>query len=158
MIPSNTIRGSDSGSTMKTTTGKRERKRRFPHVKRSVGGRGVKVVYFSNPVKVKTSVSEFRATVQELTGRGSDLVRLMKTAEQSEIHGVADEASLRSISQGVALKQCDAGDFSAGRKYGSYPPAENESPAEWDSLVCWPSDGDLLSFDFEDYALLDVLN
>ncbi|XP_057505537.1 sigma factor binding protein 1, chloroplastic-like [Actinidia eriantha] len=29
----------------------------------------IKVVYISNPMKVKTSASEFRALVQELTGR-----------------------------------------------------------------------------------------
>ncbi|KAI3844237.1 hypothetical protein MKX03_032308 [Papaver bracteatum] len=33
----------------------------------------VKVVYISNPMKVKTSVSEFRSLVQELTGRDSDI-------------------------------------------------------------------------------------
>ncbi|OVA05657.1 VQ [Macleaya cordata] len=33
----------------------------------------IKVVYISNPMKVKTSVSEFRSLVQELTGRDSDL-------------------------------------------------------------------------------------
>ncbi|RZC77664.1 hypothetical protein C5167_001853 [Papaver somniferum] len=33
----------------------------------------VKVVYISNPMMVKTSVSEFRSLVQELTGRDSDI-------------------------------------------------------------------------------------
>ncbi|KAI3967364.1 hypothetical protein MKW92_052453 [Papaver armeniacum] len=33
----------------------------------------VKVVYISNPMKVKTSVSEFRSLVQELTGRDYDI-------------------------------------------------------------------------------------
>ncbi|KAI3849716.1 hypothetical protein MKW98_026630 [Papaver atlanticum] len=33
----------------------------------------VKVVYISNPMKVKASVSEFRSLVQELTGRHSDI-------------------------------------------------------------------------------------
>lgn len=33
----------------------------------------IKVVYISNPVKFTTSASEFRALVQELTGRDSDL-------------------------------------------------------------------------------------
>ncbi|XP_042501330.1 uncharacterized protein LOC122079139 [Macadamia integrifolia] len=33
----------------------------------------IKVVYISSPMKVKTSASEFRALVQELTGRDSDL-------------------------------------------------------------------------------------
>ncbi|XP_043692875.1 sigma factor binding protein 1, chloroplastic-like [Telopea speciosissima] len=36
----------------------------------------IKVVYISNPMKVKTSASEFRALVQELTGRDSDLSRI----------------------------------------------------------------------------------
>lgn len=32
----------------------------------------VKVVYISNPMKVKTSASQFRALVQQLTGRDAD--------------------------------------------------------------------------------------
>ncbi|KAK1386568.1 Sigma factor binding protein 2 [Heracleum sosnowskyi] len=32
----------------------------------------VKVVYISNPMKVNTSVSQFRALVQQLTGRNAD--------------------------------------------------------------------------------------
>ncbi|KAL3534624.1 hypothetical protein ACH5RR_003085 [Cinchona calisaya] len=35
--------------------------------------RPVKVVYISNPMKVKTSASEFRALVQELTGKDADV-------------------------------------------------------------------------------------
>lgn len=35
----------------------------------------VKVVYISSPMKVKTCASNFRALVQELTGRDSDLSR-----------------------------------------------------------------------------------
>ncbi|CAL9025187.1 unnamed protein product [Prunus brigantina] len=34
---------------------------------------GIKVVYISNPMKVRTSASEFRALVQELTGQDSEL-------------------------------------------------------------------------------------
>uniref|UniRef100_A0A2N9HD59 VQ domain-containing protein n=1 Tax=Fagus sylvatica TaxID=28930 RepID=A0A2N9HD59_FAGSY len=33
----------------------------------------IKVVYISNPMKVKTSASQFRALVQELTGQDSEL-------------------------------------------------------------------------------------
>ncbi|KAI8559199.1 hypothetical protein RHMOL_Rhmol04G0154600 [Rhododendron molle] len=33
----------------------------------------VKIVYISNPMKVKTTASEFRALVQELTGRDSGM-------------------------------------------------------------------------------------
>ncbi|KAI3719676.1 hypothetical protein L6452_20578 [Arctium lappa] len=35
----------------------------------------LKVVYISSPMKVKTSASKFRALVQELTGRHSDISR-----------------------------------------------------------------------------------
>ncbi|OIW12309.1 hypothetical protein TanjilG_06098 [Lupinus angustifolius] len=33
----------------------------------------IKVVYISNPMKVKTSVSEFRTLVQELTGKDAEM-------------------------------------------------------------------------------------
>ncbi|KAL6989746.1 hypothetical protein U1Q18_015497 [Sarracenia purpurea var. burkii] len=39
----------------------------------------VKVVYISSPVKVTACVSSFRALVQKLTGRNSDLSRLVQT-------------------------------------------------------------------------------
>ncbi|CAK7336494.1 unnamed protein product [Dovyalis caffra] len=45
------------------------------HAKRSK--KGIKVVYISSPMKVNTSASEFRALVQELTGKDSDATRLM---------------------------------------------------------------------------------
>lgn len=38
----------------------------------------VKVVYISTPMKVKTSASRFRSLVQELTGRHSDIARIME--------------------------------------------------------------------------------
>ncbi|CAH9095701.1 unnamed protein product [Cuscuta europaea] len=39
----------------------------------------VKVVYISSPMKVKTSASRFRSLVQQLTGRHSDIARIMET-------------------------------------------------------------------------------
>lgn len=41
-------------------------------------GKGIKVVYISSPMKVETSASEFRALVQELTGRDSDAAGFME--------------------------------------------------------------------------------
>lgn len=38
----------------------------------------IKVVYISNPVRVKVSASQFRALVQGLTGRDSDLAEVEK--------------------------------------------------------------------------------
>ncbi|KAJ4969914.1 hypothetical protein NE237_003013 [Protea cynaroides] len=43
------------------------------HSKSKKKSKPIRVVYISNPMKVKTSASEFRALVQELTGRDSDL-------------------------------------------------------------------------------------
>ena len=45
------------------------------HTRRSK--KAIKVVYISSPMKVKTSASEFRALVQELTGKDSDAERFL---------------------------------------------------------------------------------
>ncbi|KAJ8646416.1 hypothetical protein MRB53_008164 [Persea americana] len=53
----------------------------------------IKVVYISNPMKVKTSVSQFRALVQGLTGRDSDLADIKKNLAidgMDELQRVAD--------------------------------------------------------------------
>ncbi|XVE52307.1 hypothetical protein DITRI_Ditri02bG0112500 [Diplodiscus trichospermus] len=42
------------------------------HSKRSNCRKDMKVVYISSPMKVKTCASQFRALVQELTGKDSD--------------------------------------------------------------------------------------
>ncbi|KAI5317847.1 PREDICTED: sigma factor binding [Prunus dulcis] len=44
-----------------------------PNKKSKTKKQGIKVVYISNPMKVRTSASEFRALVQELTGQDSEL-------------------------------------------------------------------------------------
>ncbi|URE10670.1 hypothetical protein MUK42_03825 [Musa troglodytarum] len=46
----------------------------------------IKVVYISNPMKVKASVAEFRSVVQELTGQDSDIAGFSK-------YGAADTES-----------------------------------------------------------------
>lgn len=44
----------------------------------------VKVVYISSPMKVKICASQFRALVQQLTGRDSDVARFMEDKEKQE--------------------------------------------------------------------------
>ena len=44
----------------------------------------IKVVYISNPMKVKTSASQFRALVQELTGQDSELPDPTKYSNKDE--------------------------------------------------------------------------
>ncbi|KAM0914193.1 hypothetical protein ACQ4PT_011725 [Festuca glaucescens] len=41
--------------------------------RRGGGGKGIKVVYISSPMKLTASAEEFRAIVQELTGRYSNV-------------------------------------------------------------------------------------
>lgn len=53
------------------------------HAKRSK--KAIKVVYISSPMKVKTTASEFRALVQELTGKDSDAARFMDINGADEI-------------------------------------------------------------------------
>ena len=43
-----------------------------PNKTKKIANKPVKVVYISNPMKVKTSASEFRALVQELTGQDAE--------------------------------------------------------------------------------------
>ncbi|KAM6548035.1 hypothetical protein CsatB_019711 [Cannabis sativa] len=52
----------------------------------------VKVVYISNPMKVKTSASEFRALVQELTGQDAEFPDPTKfeAADKEEDYGTED--------------------------------------------------------------------
>ncbi|EPS59524.1 sigma factor binding protein 1 [Genlisea aurea] len=45
----------------------------------------VKVVYIGNPMRYKTSISEFKALVQELTGGGPSSSEAVK--ETSGVHG-----------------------------------------------------------------------
>ncbi|XP_030487824.1 uncharacterized protein LOC115704758 [Cannabis sativa] len=59
--------------------------------------KGVKVVYISSPMKVKTSASEFRALVQELTGINSDAERYMENNNINGV-GVGSDTSLSSYS------------------------------------------------------------
>ncbi|CAK9133637.1 unnamed protein product [Ilex paraguariensis] len=54
----------------------------------------VKVVYISSPMKVKTCASKFRATVQELTGRNSDVSRIM---ESHSHEAVSDQTASNSM-------------------------------------------------------------
>ncbi|KAH1194576.1 Sigma factor binding protein 2, chloroplastic [Glycine max] len=48
----------------------------------------VKVVYISNPMKIKTSASEFRALVQELTGQDAE-----SPPDPSRFHGFHPDSS-----------------------------------------------------------------
>lgn len=147
---------------------KREGKRRTSSRKS-----GVKVVYISSPMKVKTSASEFRMIVQELTGRDSDVVRIMEaTTNDSTDHHRTGNSSHLSTAHHEKQHQ-----FNGTVYYGlsdSYPgvgdnnhfPFESESPTESESFV----DGNLFSMPhversfrennfpivFQEPALLDV--
>ncbi|KDP29260.1 hypothetical protein JCGZ_16649 [Jatropha curcas] len=56
-----------------TTATVQENKKRAPKRIKKVKKQPMKVVYITNPIKFKTSASQFRALVQELTGQDSEL-------------------------------------------------------------------------------------
>ncbi|XP_014524587.1 uncharacterized protein LOC106780797 [Vigna radiata var. radiata] len=53
----------------------------------------IKVTYISSPVKVKTSASNFRALVQELTGQYSNLAETSMPMEEENEHLVKTRQS-----------------------------------------------------------------
>ncbi|XP_059311109.1 uncharacterized protein LOC132062586 [Lycium ferocissimum] len=69
---------------MKCKNNKKQRKRDDHNSKKS----NVKVVYISTPMKVKTSATRFRSLVQELTGRDSDIARIMETNGMTEFEDI----------------------------------------------------------------------
>ncbi|KAK4339454.1 hypothetical protein RND71_040916 [Anisodus tanguticus] len=69
---------------MKCKNNKKQRKRDDHNSKKS----NVKVVYISTPMKVQTSASRFRSLVQELTGRDSDIARIMETNGVTEFEDI----------------------------------------------------------------------
>ncbi|XP_020594690.1 uncharacterized protein LOC110034789 [Phalaenopsis equestris] len=48
-----------------------------PNPKPNKNHEPLKVVYFSNPIRVTTSAAGFRGVVQELTGRDSDIAEIL---------------------------------------------------------------------------------
>ncbi|XP_022744083.1 uncharacterized protein LOC111295010 [Durio zibethinus] len=52
--------------------------------KKNNNNKPIKVVYISNPMKVKTSASKFRALVQELTGQDAELPDPTKFTDTDE--------------------------------------------------------------------------
>lgn len=59
--------------------------------KRNNHKKDVKVTYISSPMKVKTSPSNFRALVQELTGQASNIAELMFVESDCEAHYAHDD-------------------------------------------------------------------
>ncbi|KAK7334663.1 hypothetical protein VNO80_26424 [Phaseolus coccineus] len=53
----------------------------------------VKVTYISSPMKVKTSASNFRALVQELTGQASNVAEMFVEADYYNYDGVLDDGN-----------------------------------------------------------------
>lgn len=153
---------------------RRESKRRSP------GKTGAKVVDISSPMKVKTSASEFRATVQELTARDSDVARLMESTNEATCHHSRANITshLSSISnygeeqhQSRGTLYCSSDDAFTGEYFNHA--FKKESPGESDPLLVEGFDGNLyfsmprverslgenkFPLVFQESAWLDVLN
>lgn len=68
----------------------------------------VKVVYISNPMKVKTSAAEFRALVQELTGQDADMPDPTRFSDTESVGGRVHQeevsTQLKSLEDDDVLK------------------------------------------------------
>ncbi|KAF8022188.1 hypothetical protein BT93_G2363 [Corymbia citriodora subsp. variegata] len=106
--------------------------------RRSSAEKGIKVVYISSPMKVKTSAADFRATVQGLTGRDSDVARFMDPdggggGEKPQGRGVDERGFVAagdyymSGNGGISNNNCGFG-------INSHNNASCDSPTESDSV------------------------
>lgn len=76
----------------------------------------VKVVYISSPVKVKTCASRFRALVQELTGRDSDVSRYME-ANNVSYHDDSQQVHVVDHNNSVSDRVSDSTTTSSENSY-----------------------------------------
>ncbi|XP_039070939.1 uncharacterized protein LOC120217992 [Hibiscus syriacus] len=87
--------------------GVRQRKSNKKHSKRRNSNRDIKVVYISSPMKVMTCASQFRALVQELTGKDSDAaVRFMDDDDNVSDNSPTYSSSARVHGDGVLGLPC----------------------------------------------------
>lgn len=138
--------------------------------RRSSADKGIKVVYISSPMKVKTSAAEFRATVQGLTGRDSDVARLMDadgSGGEKPQGGSADERGFVAAGDYcVAGNSSSISNNNSGLGISSHNNSSCESPTESDTVFqpfeAGSGGGErgmvLPSNYFHDFAVLDVLS
>lgn len=90
--------------------------------KRSSGSKkGIKVVYISTPMKVKTSAAEFRALVQELTGRDSDTAGFMETNHINASHAVDHHRRRHMVADDQVFKVKDVDDHHRQLGHHEFP-------------------------------------
>ncbi|KAI4382951.1 hypothetical protein MLD38_008841 [Melastoma candidum] len=88
--------------------------------------KGLKVIYISSPMKVTTSAAEFRAAVQELTGRDSDITRF---TDCSDGYRPSHEYLGGHRRQGSKDQVQNSSNQSAGSSEANYLPSwESQSP------------------------------
>nr|GMD59489.1 sigma factor binding protein 1, chloroplastic-like [Ipomoea batatas]GMD62227.1 sigma factor binding protein 1, chloroplastic-like [Ipomoea batatas]GME16226.1 sigma factor binding protein 1, chloroplastic-like [Ipomoea batatas] len=113
--------------------------------------KAVKVVYISTPMKVKTSASRFRSLVQELTGRHSDIARIMENNDGAtdfevfpDLAGAGAGDDDRVIIGGLN----DEGHRHSSPSFFRFPMVNNsveESPTSSESLAEPPLDDQVFS-------------
>ncbi|KAI4384617.1 hypothetical protein MLD38_002742 [Melastoma candidum] len=130
--------------------------------------KGLKVVYISSPVKVTTSAAEFRATVQELTGRDSDVTRFADCSDgfrpSYECVGgrrqkVSGEYKVQNTSnQSAGSSEGAAYDPNYLASWESQSPSTEYSETPFDDMSVRHRDADFCtSRMFQDSALLEAI-
>ena len=72
----------------------------------------IKVVYITNPMRFKTSASEFRALVQELTGKDSDIADNLAKYSSAEYSGSSSTTDHHHHHQVSIINSADSGQAS----------------------------------------------
>ncbi|GAA0151590.1 hypothetical protein LIER_10283 [Lithospermum erythrorhizon] len=73
--------------------------------KKKLSKKPIKVVYIANPMKVKTSASEFSALVQELTGQDADVPDASKYSPEFEVSD--STTALKVVAEHAAVATSD---------------------------------------------------
>uniref|UniRef100_A0ACD5W0B8 Uncharacterized protein n=1 Tax=Avena sativa TaxID=4498 RepID=A0ACD5W0B8_AVESA len=94
------------------------------------GKKPIKVVYISNPMRVKASAADFRALVQELTGRHADPSKYSAdeydAAAQPQQELSPEGSAAASTPDAIAPGPAAAPEFAAAAAYGGGDEEEDE--------------------------------
>ncbi|KAI9115227.1 hypothetical protein K1719_013546 [Acacia pycnantha] len=92
--------------------------------------KNIKVTYISSPMKVKTSASNFRALVQQLTGQDSNVEEKF-LQQESAVHDHDDE--IENID--LAAMAGSSSNISDDQRHDEVEEIEGSSPSSWLDLL-----------------------
>ncbi|KAK4285336.1 hypothetical protein QN277_002045 [Acacia crassicarpa] len=110
---------------------RRKQKRNDDALKKKKKEKDIKVTYISSPMKVKTSASNFRALVQELTGQDSNVADKF-LQQESAVHD-HDDDEIENID--LAAMAGSSSNISDDQRHDEVEEIERSSPSSWLDLL-----------------------